>query len=284
MKKIAIISLAMLIIVQCAPPSMMEKPSEKDKITISTPCTPSKLTVKPDDRKISLRWETNCAEAVLLSGYYIYILEKPLEQKYFNSPPSFSIRPYNPIPYPGDTDPESRYETMTIEDLDNGKEYFITVRSVYPDGGISGSSNEVAVICRPEGEFKLAFRYAGLNDGFSFSKGKAIRADASANDIYFFQKDGFDFIASPDRLNGFLRKSLFYSLGKTENIYQYPKFDLDIPSAEKLPILAGESYLVKTADGNFAKIRIEAMSGEGKERTLKINYIYQTVKGLIRFQ
>jgi hypothetical protein len=283
MRKLAIISLALLIIIQCAPPSKMEKPSEEGKITISTPCSPSGLTVKPDDQKIFLRWETNCAEAVLLSGYNIYILNKPLEPKYFTAPPPSSIKPHNPVPYPGDTDPESKFETMTVENLENGKEYYITVRSVYPDGGTSGSSNEVNIICRPEGTFDLAFRYAELNDGFSFALKKAVRADASANDIYFFQKDGFDFIASPDRLNGFLRKSQIFSLGKTENIYQYPKFNLDTPSADKLPVLAGESYLIKTADGNFAKIRIDSMSGEGKDRILKISYIYQTVKGLIRF-
>jgi len=172
---------------------------------------------------------------------------------------------------------------MTIENLANGVEYFVSVRTVYPDNSISVSSNEVSIICRPEGEFDLAFRFSDLNDGFSFASGVAVRADGEENDLYFYHKDGFDFIASPHRLNGFLRKSKFYSLGKTGDIYQYPKLDLDIPAVEKIPVFEGEYYLVQTADNRYAKIRIEEITGEKKERKLKIKYIYQTAEGLMRF-
>ena len=208
-----------------------------------TECAPTNLTVMSNDHRLFLKWDTNCPDDVLLSGYYIYVSEKPIYDLYHNKVLPGRIKPFNHDPYPGDTDPESRYETMEIQNLDNGVEFFVSIRSLFPDRTISVSSNEVAVLCRPEGDFELAFRYSDLDDGFSLSAGAAVRADSDENDLYFFHKDGFDFIASPHRLNGFLRKTKFYSLGKTKDIYQYPKLDLDIPSVEKMPIKATISRL-----------------------------------------
>jgi hypothetical protein len=249
----------------------------------SEECAPANLTVRPGDRTLFLEWDTNCPEGALLSGYNIYLEEKPTYEKYHEIVPPKKIKPYNRTPYPGDTDPQSHFETMVIDNLDNGTEYFVTVRTVFPDRTVSVSSNEIGVMCRPEGEFDLAFRFSDLNDGFSFAQGRFVRADAVENDLYFFRKDGFDFIASPHRLNGFLRETRFFSLGKTENIYQYEEFQLDIPPTDKIPVLKGESYLIETEDNNYAKIRIEEITGERKERVLHIRYIYQPVKALIRF-
>ncbi len=250
--------------------------------TVGDECAPTNLVVKSNDHTLFLKWNTNCPRETLLSGYYIYLEDKPI-YAYHNQLPPRGAKPYNHVPYPGDTDPEDRWETMEVNNLNNGVEYYVSVRALYPDRTVSVSSNEVAAMCRPEGEFELAYRYADLDDGFSFADGISVRADGETNDLYFYNKDGFDFIASPHRLNGFLRKSLFYSLGKTKDIYQYPDLDLDVPPVEKMPVLEGESYLIKTADGNFAKIRLEKISGENKERRMKIKYIYQTNKGLMRF-
>ncbi|MEW6015988.1 MAG: hypothetical protein AB1690_11765 [Candidatus Zixiibacteriota bacterium] len=246
-------------------------------------CAPTKLTIKPGNRNLFLKWNTNCPPNVLLSGYNIYLLREPLDDRYLDSEMPSRIKPYNSAPYPGDTDPEGSFETMLIDNLENGTEYFVTVRTVFPDGSLSVSSNQVAAICRPEGEFLLAFRYADINDGFSFAAGKPVRADASGNDLFFFSKDGFDYISSPHRLNGFLRESQFYSLGATRDIYQHSRFSLDIPAMDRIPVRAGESYAVKTADGNYAKIRIESIVGEGKDRRMRVKYIYQTIPNLLRF-
>jgi hypothetical protein len=251
--------------------------------SIRTECAPSNLEVKANDHTLFLKWDTNCPDDVLLSGYYIFLEKKPIYELFHDTIPPSKIKPFNHTPYPGDTDPEDSFETMLIQNLDNGVEYFISLRTIFPDHSISVSSNEIAAMCRPEGQFDLAFRYADLNDGFNFKTGQAVRADAENNDLYFFNKDGFDFIASPHRLNGFLRHTKFYSLGKTGDVYQHRKLDLDIPSVEKMPVIAGESYLIETADGNYAKIRIENISGEKKERFLSIKYIYQTKPGIMRF-
>jgi len=276
---------AALMIIQCGPPKKIEpeRPTFIKEPPRPEECTPQNLTVRPGDRKLSLKWETDCPDSVLISGYNIYLLRKPLHKDDYGSDIPGSLKPYNDAPYPGDTDSNGKFESIDVERLINALEYFITVRTVFPDGRVSPASNEVSAICRPEGEFTLAYRYSDLNDGFSFAKGKPARADASDNDLYFYDKDGFDFIASPHRINGFLRTSAIYSLGKTSDIHQYPKLVIDFPSAEKMPVLVGESYVIKTADNNFAKLRIEDATGEGQDRKLKIKYIYQTAKDLARF-
>ncbi|UCD93441.1 MAG: fibronectin type III domain-containing protein [Candidatus Zixiibacteriota bacterium] len=248
-----------------------------------TECAPSNLSAKPVDQGIFLKWNTNCPDSILLSGYYIYLQDKPIYEKYGMLDLPSRIKPFNSTAYPGDTDPEASFETMTIENLENGMEYFISVRTVFPDRTISISSNEMGVICRPEGEFELAYRYAGLNDGFSFALGEHVRADAEENDLYFYNKDDVDYIRSPHKLNGFLRNSRFDSLGKTKDIYHYPELDYRFTPVETMPVREGESYLVRTADNRFAKIRIEKITGEGKERSLKVKYIYQTIEDLMRF-
>jgi hypothetical protein len=258
-------------------------PIRQPSVPIASECAPANLIVQANDGSLYLKWDADCPDNRVLSGYYIYLQESPIWQSYHNAVPPRRIEPFNSTPYPGDTDPDNSFETMTINNLPNGVEYYVSVRTVFPDKTVTVSSNEVSVICRPEGQFELAFRYSAINDGYSFKTAKSVRADGELNDIYFYSKDGFDFIASPKRLNGFLRDSRIYSLGKTTNVYQYPELKLDIPPVEKIPVMLGESYLIYTADGNYAKIRIEDVSGEGKQRLLKISYIYQTVKDLMRF-
>jgi len=245
-------------------------------------CAPLNLTVKPNDHSMFLRWDVDCPEEVLLSGYSIYISPFSLEQFKDKALPD-SIVPYNNVPYPGDTNPEDNFETMEITNLENGIPYYVSVRTVFPDQTESVASNEVMVYCRPEGEFTLDMRFTGEQDGFDFSAGKYVRADGSDNDIYYYRAGTTDFIASPHRLNGYIRKSWFYSLGKTRDIYQYPDIDIDYEPVNKMPIREGESYLVKTADGNFAKIRVEQFIGENRDREVAFKYIYQPTPDLMRF-
>ncbi len=273
---ILILSLSALFLIQCGPPpGDGELPRKR--------CAPSNLIVKPGDGSLFLKWDTGCTDDILLTGYNVYIETRPLNEKYrYRDLPS-RIKPFNSGPYPGDTDPENRYETFLIGNLENGVEYFVTVRAAYSNRKQSMASNEVAAICRPEGEFELAFRYTDENDGFSFAESSSVRADGDRNDLYFYHKDGMDYLASPKRLNGYLRNSEFYSLGRTDDIYQYPELEFDIPPSDRIPVMVGESYLIKTSDGNYTKIRIEDAVGERKERKLKIRYIYQTLKNRMRF-
>lgn len=276
MKTVLIIAACFIFVISCGPPRQTGR-------LASTECAPTNLRVQSNDSTLYLKWDTDCPDDKALSGYSIYIEEAPIYEKYGKLSLPNKIERFNRLLYPGDTDPDNSSETMTISNLTNGVEYYVSVRTVFPDKTITVSSNEVPIMCRPEGEFVLDFRYTGKSDGFSFKTGQTDRADGELNDLYFFHKEGFDFLASPTRLNGFIRESKFYSLGKTIDIYHYPELELDFKPVDKIPVIVGESYLILTADGAYAKIRIEDASGEKKERKLKIKYIYQTVKALMRF-
>ncbi len=265
-----------VLIFGCGPSRLKLRLDKKD-------CVPSNLTATPNDQSLLLKWDTNCDINTVLSGYNIYILTEPIYDLYGQANPPDEIRPVNIIPYPGDTNPEKSYETMALDMLENGVEYYVSVRTVFPDRSITVSSNEVAVMCRPEGEFTLDFRFSGENDGFIFSSRTGSSADNDKNDIYYFRAGQNDFIASPHRLNGYNRESAFFSLGQTKDIYQYPELSIDNPPIDKMPIKAGESYLIRTADGNYAKLRIEEISGQDRERKVRFKYIYQTIPDLMRF-
>ncbi len=257
MKILLIIAACTLLMIGCGPPRQTGGPAVSE-------CAPTNLTVQANDSTLYLKWDTNCPEDKVTSGYSIYIEEAPIYEKYGKISLPKKIERHNHILYPGDTDPITSYETMTINNLTNGVDYYVSVRTIFPDKTMTVSSNEVPIMCRPEGEFDLDFRYAGKNDGFSFKTGLPVRADGEQNDLYFYHKEGFDFIASPTRLNGFIRETKFYSLGKTKDIYLYPELDLNFEPVEKIPVMVGESYLILTADGTYAKIRIEDASGENK--------------------
>ncbi len=246
-------------------------------------CFPSNLQVQPGDHKVSLRWNTNCDDSTLLTGYYIYLTKEPIPEKILTQPPPETLEPFNNSAYPGDTDPETAYETMTIDNLDNGVEYYISVRTVYPDYTQSVSSEQISFIPRPEGSFTLGIRYSDFKDGFSFSMGEHVEADRLENDLYYYAKDGFDYLASPHRLNGFLRETNFYSLGSTESIYDYDSLELDYEPVSRIPVAEGHSYLVETEDNRYAKIRIKNIAGSGDKRKLSISYIYQPAENTMVF-
>ncbi len=256
-----------------------KKPGEEAAPTL---CTPSNLTVRTDDGTMSLRWDMSCPDTVALSGYFVYLSPYSLQELAAAVLPD-SIKPYNNAPYPGDTNPDRTYETMELSNLENGVPYYVSIRTVYPDQTVSAASNEVKVYCRPEGEFTLDMRFVADHDGFDFSAGQYARADGDRNDIYYYRVGSSDFIASPHRLNGYIRESLIYSLGPTTDIYQYPELNLDIDGASKIPIREGESYLIKTADGNYAKVRVDEIIGVNRERKIKMSYIYQTTPDLMEF-
>lgn len=275
MKKLSILILISAVLLQCGPPKTVEE-------VIYRVCAPENLTARAGDRSVFLKWETPCPDSIRVAGYNIYISDIPLDKYRFKELPT-RYASFNSAPYPGDANPEKNFETMEIAGLENGVKYYVSIRTVYTDGILSAASNEVEVITRPEGQFDLAYRYTGQNDGFSFVEGTAVPSDGDKNDLYFFVADGMDFLASPHRLNGFIRQSAFYSLGATTDIYQYQTINLDIEPVDRIPIQTGESYLIKTADGNYAKIRVEGADGLNKQRVLHVRYIYQTIRDLMRF-
>ncbi|MBD3403670.1 hypothetical protein GF420_12300 [candidate division GN15 bacterium] len=236
---------------------------------------PVDLRVEPDHEKFTVIWET--AGDGLISGYNIYISQTPLVNAEPGGQPAATPEPFNATPFPGDTDPSDDIEHYEAEGVDEGVVYYVSVRVVYPDGTLSPPSNEVEAAAGGRGELELGMRYNSANDGFSFVQDDFVEADAVANDIYYYNAAGSHFLASPVRLNGFLRNTRLMKLPVTGSLNEVTARleTLDPqPSEDRVEIAPGDWLLLQTEDDTHALVEIRGMVGEGQDAILQLWYAY----------
>ena len=166
---------------------------------------PENLIAEVDEKLMALKWKKKCNRVI--SGYNIYRSETTLAAKYAKMQLPEHIKPLNLEPFPGDTNPDDGIEVYQAEGLKDGQKYYVTVRILMPDGKESRPTSEIMAVCGGRGEIELSIRYKSNQDGFSFIKNSFVRADNEQNDLYYYFKDGEDYIASPHKLNWFLRKN-----------------------------------------------------------------------------
>ncbi|MEA2031532.1 MAG: hypothetical protein U9N55_08090 [candidate division Zixibacteria bacterium] len=263
---ILLFCVTVLLWVDCGPKQIAEEiPSE---------CVPYNVIVKANDGNMIVSFKDTCS--ALESGYNIYISPKPLADDYPGYTLPASIAPHNNPIFPGDTNPDDGIEHYEAKRLKNGVPYFVSVRIVFPDRSLSKPSQEQVAVCGPRGKIDLAFRYSSDHDGFSFAQNEYVRANDLANDLYFFSKDGKDYLASPSRLNGFIRDNKFLIL------HHNGEFDdiCDIISTEKAPskrrvtISSGDWIQVLTTDGFTALVKVLSIEGSGDERHVRLFYAF----------
>ncbi len=250
----------------------------------STACEPRDIQVDAANESLDISWRDDCTE--LKSGYNIYITDTPLVSKYPNGEIPTSVKPFNLTTYPGDTDPEDPVEHFVAKGLENGTKYFVSVRVVNADQTMSKPSKEVAAVPGPRGEIELSIRYNGNDDGYSFDKNEYVRADASTNDLYFYSLKGKDYLASPDRLNGFLKKNRFAKLSFHGDFAALRK-QIDriktSPSQEKLEITPGDWLLIRTDTKTWALVNVLGLTGSGDQRKVKLFFAYDPAPGEMIF-
>ena len=277
MKRAAgLVLLVMIIAAGCGP---TKKPSE-----VSTTIYPYDLSVSGGNRKLELSWKAH-GEG-LISGYNIYISRTSLAAEYPDGKYPATVKPHNLTVFPGDTNPEDKVEHYDAEGLENGVKYYVTVRTVMSDRSLSRPSNEVAVVAGPRGEITLDSRYQGEHDGYSFEEEAYTGADADNNDIYFYSLDGVDYLASPTRLNGFLRESKFLVLpykGDLSDILAKVNGAELSPSEIRTKISTGSWVLMRTADKANVLLKVLGFSGEGKDRQVNLQFAVSGLKSEIFF-
>ncbi len=249
-----------------------------------TGCVPSEVKVETADRSMTVIFTPSCGQ--LISGYYIYISEEPLSAYAQDTVLPGSIKPFNLASFSGDTDPDDGVERFEADRLENGKKYFVSVRTIFPDRTLSRSSTEIPAVCGPRGEMQLSIRYKSDRDGFSFKQNGYVSADNLANDLYFYSKDGKDFLASPVRLDGFLRDNRLARLS-LEGEYEQVKTRLtaaaEIPEQERIEVKKGDWVLLYTADKSFALLQVLDFSGAGEKRVVRLFYAYSALEDEILF-
>ncbi len=268
---------AALFIAGCVPKT---KPTEEARPS----CQPKNLQVDAGNGMLDVYWQDNCTG--LKSGYNIYISEKPLLGDSPEENAATNVRPFNPSPYPGDTNPDDAYQHFIAEGLDNGKKYYVSVRVVNADRTMSGPSNEALAIPGPRGDIELAVRYKAGEDGYSFERNEYVRADASDNDLYYYTLEGNDYLASPDRLNGFLKKNRLLNLNSRApfSIIRGQLSDVK-PSVtqDRVKVNSGEWFLLRTEADTFALIRVTGFTGSGDQRRVKLFFAYDPAPGELVF-
>ena len=255
----------MLLAVGCGPP----KPSEE----LTATCRPYDISTESNDGNLTIGWKVDCSR--LISGYNIYIA--PTSVASFTDTSTLPADPYNTTVYPGDTDPDDPIVYYDASGLANGVLYRVAVRVVFPDRTLSSPSEPVLAKCGPRGEFELVTRYSGERDGFSFALGEHVRADDLNNDLYFYSKDGAHYLASPSRLDGFLRTNLFMRQSKMWNYEEYilrGNTHGEKPTEDRVEIREGDLIWMMTTDGHQAQIRILNIKVTDGKGTIRLGFAY----------
>jgi len=238
-------------------------------------CYPYATRVEVNDRQMTVIWKKKCNQ--LISGYFIYISKEPLSKRFPSMELPESVAPFNYTPFPGDTNPNDELEHFVAKGLDNGVKYYVSVRVVYPDRTLSNPSNEVLAVCGPRGEIDLSIRYKSERDGFSFEKNAYVRADDIDNDLYFYSKDGTDYLASPNRLGGFLKANKFYILplkGEFEQVKTKLSLFGSTPTQDRVAVNEGDWVHILTPDRKNALVKVLSISGEGEHRSVRLFYAF----------
>jgi hypothetical protein len=250
-------------------------PKPKQKTEVEERCIPSGLTIDSTASSYAvIAWNPGCPGLRILRGFNIYVAPRPLVSEYSGTDLPDDIKPYNREVYPGDTLGNPERESYAIENLDNAAQYYVHVRDVYIDGTLSPPSNEIPLVVYSQGQFTLSPSYTTDHDGFDFAAGDYCRADALNNDVYFYSKDGADYLCSPARLGPVNRDTKILSVG-TAAPANWADMKPNDEFSERVPLRDGGVYILITADGYPAKLTVQSMTGSGDERRVTFDYIYE---------
>jgi hypothetical protein len=237
-----VFAISIILILACGP-----KPA---KISINSPYD---LTVNAKNCAAVLHWKINRRSDTPIGGYNIYLAKTADGDGDL----------YNSGPYPGDTDGDITRESIELSRLTNGRRYYAYVRTILNNGGLSEPSARVAFRPLAQGRFEISQNHTAKQSGYSFAKVKSTIARDFDNDFYIYAVKEKVGISSPSRLHSSLRKTLI----KNES-------DAKSKFSQTQPLIKGNTYLLKTADGGNARLTLAKLIS--KEPNLKaiFDYIY----------
>jgi len=258
-----------MLLISCGPPTQMDTGESKR-------CLPRSLSLEKTANNYALiAWDPGCSGTRIMRGFNIYLSSTPLVKKYPGAELPSSIEPFNVEIYPGDTVGDPDRETYECEDIENAVIYYAHVRAVYNDNSLSAPTNEIEIISYPQGEFSLAVSYSGSNDGFSFFQNSHCRTNDIENDLYFYHKDGVDYLCSPARLGPVNRSTKIYPGRKDSSLDDLLSAVDKKQPVEKAELRLNDVFLIITEDGYPARLQVTDINGNGEDRVVKFEYIYR---------
>lgn len=238
-------------------------------------CTPQALTIdSTGSHLVRIAWNPGCPGTRIMRGFQIFLSPTPLVSKYPGREMPESIPSYNKELYPGDQEGREDRETFKFEDLPLSERYYVHVRVVNSDGSYSLPTNEIEVVSQPQGIIRLGASYSGTNDGFSFVRDAYCGTDDAENDMYFYHKDGVDYLCSPSRLSAVNRNNAIFvgTPGSSAGNLQAAEPTGD--PREKVEMRPGGIYLIETEDGHLVRVKLLKLEGAGDDRMAIFEYYY----------
>ncbi|RKX18691.1 MAG: hypothetical protein DRP26_04755 [Candidatus Zixiibacteriota bacterium] len=212
------------------------------------------LKVKPVNRGGILSWRIYRQEDSPISGYNIYIAESSDSEGWL----------YNKTPYPGDTDGDINLESIELMGLENGRRYYVFIRTVFPDGKLSRPSVRVEFTPLFKGRLEISQNHTTIQSGYSFAKERYTKARSFDNDFYIYATSSKMGISSPSRLHPDLRITL---INKVDNLAK-GSFE------QTQPLIKGETYILKTADGGTARLKVVKITGKPPLLKVVLDFVY----------
>lgn len=237
--------------------------------------------VIPRDHALLLKWNVDRSPESVFSGYNIYILKSSLGEGVPSAATLRDLEPFNPTPYPGDTDGDPTRETFSADSLENGVRYYCLVRAIGPNGEMGMATSQIEAVCRTGGEITIEPMFKGDRDGYDFSAPGYVSSDAAACDITMYIKDGEPRIISASRIDPLLRETLFWDAGLQEHFDSVSDFtttgngDIEIAPREH------HTYVFLTKDGNYGKIHISRIHRSSEPMTIDFEYMHQSIPNLM---
>jgi len=271
---ICVVYIFSIFLISCGPPTQVRTGEEKR-------CQPRGLSLQKTANNLALiAWDPGCSGTRIMRGFNIYLSSTPLTARYPGPELPSSIKPFNDKVYPGDTLGNPDRETYECKDIDNATLYYAHVRAVYNDNTLSAPTNEIEIVVYPQGELNLAVSYSGADDGFSFARNRPCRTTDIENDIYFYHKDGVDYLCSPARLGPVNRATRIYPGNKDASFDALLAAVDRVTPVEKIEVHPDDVFLIITEDGYPARLKVAGISGRDNDRTIRFDYIYRPpVKG-----
>ncbi len=216
----------------------------------TAPAPPSGIEVLNGDNRVDISWNPNRESDI--AGYNVY---------------------YN-YTYEGKYTLIGSTSGTYFADVEavNGNKYYYAVAAYDYNGNESELSYDVIYSTpRPEGYNQAIFDYIRFpnNSGYTFTTYSTVPYDAQDVDFFFELYQGTGYIRVYDDTD-------IQDMGPTSDIY-------DIPYApqsgwvfqEYIEAYAGHTYVIRTIENKFAKIRIDQINADG----IVFDWAFQTVPG-----
>ncbi len=223
-------------------------------------------------------WKSDREQGVPFGGYDIFAA--PVD--YESDEP---LEPLNETPYPGDVDGNPEIEVFTTTGIESGKVYKGWVRAYSVDREVYTSTDTVRFAPMKKGSFTISLRYSTANSGYDFSRGRSVPARSPEADIMFFGSRGEPKLAAPEKLYREFAATRYFDTGMRKQFNEIIDYSrVKNAGKDSAPLKVGHIYLVRTADGHYAKVVCTDISGDGGRKKASFNYVYNPVKGYDRFR